>query len=69
VQPLDWSQVKLYIDNDGIKYDGSAMRWDEIESIVEEQVHHRSSMPTLSLSVSNGHKKFNVPSEHVSEGW
>lgn len=67
-QPLDWSQVKLYIDNNGIKYDGRAVRWDEIESIVEEQVHHRSSMPTLNLSVSNGHEKFNVPSEQVSEG-
>ncbi|MDX2105529.1 MAG: hypothetical protein SFY67_03920 [Candidatus Melainabacteria bacterium] len=66
-QPIEWSKIKLRVDNDGIKYNGNAMRWDEIESIVEEEVHHRSSMPTLNLSISNGRQKFNLQSDVVSD--
>jgi hypothetical protein len=67
-QPIEWPSVKLRIDNDGIKYDGNEMRWDEIELIFEETVSHRSSMPTLNLSFSNGHKQFNLPSDAVCDG-
>jgi len=66
-RPMEWSEVKLRIDDTGIKYDGNEMSWDEMELIFEEQVHHKSSMPTLNLSFSNGKKQFNLPSDLVSE--
>lgn len=67
-QPKEWPSVKLRIDNDGIKYDGNEMRWDEIELIFEETVIYRSDISTLNLSFSNGQKKFNVPSDAVCDG-
>ncbi len=68
LQPIEWASVKLRIDNDGIKYDGNEMRWDEIELIFEETVIYRSDISTLNLSFSNGQRQFNVPSDAVAEG-
>ena len=66
--PKEWKKEKLRIDDSGIEYDGNKMSWDEMESVVEEEVFHHDSMPTHALSFFNGRTKFAVGSFHVSNG-